>query len=124
MNDMTMCDAVVGVLAGVALMAWVLMGWHAGKALWERKYLQGAGVLSLMGLLVAAAAYPVVAGLVLLLALCVAGFFALLVAGDQNYRHGNWFVGWCLFDTAGEVLKLAGLVLLALVQAVSDTSKG
>jgi hypothetical protein len=125
MNEtMTMTDAVMGVLLGVALMAYLLMGWHTAKALWEGKYLQATGVLGLMGMLVLGAWSPVVVGLVLLLALCVGLFFLFLVAGDREYRNGNWFVGWCCFDAAGDVLKVCGVVLVALLQAVADSSKG
>lgn len=118
-----MCDAMVGVLAGVVLMAYVLLGWQACKTLWAREYGRGAVVLSLMVLPALVATYPAVLGLLVLLALCVGGFLLLVKEGSEGFQRGGFFgcwQGWACFDLAGDCLKLAALVLLALVQAVTD----
>jgi hypothetical protein len=119
-----MCDAMMGVLAGVVLAAFGLMCWQATKALLNGEYGQAAGVAALTGLVALVATFPLVAGLLVLLALCVVGFMLLVGAGSNAYRHGSFFGGYCCFELAGDVLKLAGLVLLALLQAVGDASKG
>lgn len=63
-------------------------------------------------------------GLTFLLMLCVVGFVALCYAACDSSRHGNLLAAWACWDLAAEVLKVAGLVLFALVQAVGDASKG
>ena len=116
-----MCDAMVGVLAGVVLMALVLMGWQAAKALWAGEWGQVVAVVGLMVVPFLVVAYPVVFGLLLLLVLCMGGFLFFV---DRASRETSFFGTWMCFDLAGDCLKAAGFVLVALVQAVVDSKKG
>jgi hypothetical protein len=117
-----MCDAVMGVLVGVVLMALSQMAFMVVKSLWNGEYRQAAGVAALTGVTVLVATFPVVAGLLVLLALCVGGFLLLVSAGSNAYRQGSFFGGYCCFELAGDVLKLGVMVLVTLLQAVSDAS--
>lgn len=60
-----------------------------------------------------------VCGLVLMLVLVVVSFLALAGCGSEAYSRGDFFGGMCLMNAAGEVLKLAGLVLVALLETLN-----
>lgn len=115
-----MCDATMGVLAGVVLMALALLLWQAVKAAWAGEVWQVAGVVACTVATALVVAYPLVMGLLLLVGLCVGAFVVLVGAGSDSYRSGSFWGGYCCFELAGEVLKVLGLVLTALVQSMSD----
>lgn len=107
-----MLDATIGVLGGVVLIAYGLIGWHGIKACWAGEYGRGLMVAAMMWTLVLGAFFPMTLALATAAVLLGWAFLTLLVrSADRPMSFWDW---WCL----NECLKCVGHLLVAVLVAL------